>query len=204
MPALSRRTGAQIDKRRAVEAGVLEATERLLGEGASYADLSVDRIARAAGISRTAFYFYFDDKRELLTRLTDGVMDTLYEQAESWFSSGADGPDRLEEALRSILGIYREHGVLLRAVVEASAYDDTVATFWRSLVGRFVAATEERIRSEQSTGGAAGLEPAATSFALAWMTERAVHQHLVEPHVTDEALLRGLVDVWQRTLYGAR
>ena len=76
MAALTRRTEAQSAKRAAVEAAVLGAAERLLA-GAPFAELSVDRIAKEAGISRTAFYFYFRDKRELLMRLTEGVTDQL-------------------------------------------------------------------------------------------------------------------------------
>ena len=38
-------------RRRAVQAAVLAATEDLLREGASYADLSIEAIARRAGIS---------------------------------------------------------------------------------------------------------------------------------------------------------
>ena len=52
---------------------MLRATEQLLAEGSSYADLNVERIATAAGISRTAFYFYFRDKRDLLMRLAGDV-----------------------------------------------------------------------------------------------------------------------------------
>src|SRR3712207_7614489 len=62
--------GRQSEKRAAIEASVLEATEALLAEGASFAELNIERIATRAGISRTAFYFYFRDKRELLVRLT--------------------------------------------------------------------------------------------------------------------------------------
>ena len=66
---LSRRPQAPTEKRQATEAAVLTAMEELLGEGTPYAALSVERIATRAGISRTAFYFYFADKRELLMRL---------------------------------------------------------------------------------------------------------------------------------------
>ena len=58
-------TASTTPKRAAVQAAVLTATEQLLGEGASYADLNIERIATRAGISRTAFYFYFADKREV-------------------------------------------------------------------------------------------------------------------------------------------
>ena len=78
MASLTRRTEAQTEKRAAVEAAVLEATEGLLVGGRSYADLTIEDIARGAGISRTAFYFYFRDKRELLMRLTEDVAEGLY------------------------------------------------------------------------------------------------------------------------------
>src|SRR3954447_7442312 len=83
--ALSRSTG----KRQAIEAAVLRATEDLVAEGSSYADLNVERIATRAGISRTAFYFYFRDKRELLMRLTAEVNQQLYAEADTWFSGDA-------------------------------------------------------------------------------------------------------------------
>ena len=76
MASLSRRTEAQSEKRAAGEAAVLDGTERLLAGGRSYADLKIEEIATAAGISRTAFYFYFHDKRELLMRLTEEVSET--------------------------------------------------------------------------------------------------------------------------------
>ena len=73
MASVVRVEPAPTAKREAIEADVLEATEALLEEGASFADLSIERIATRAGISRTAFYFYFRDKRELLMRLTEDV-----------------------------------------------------------------------------------------------------------------------------------
>src|SRR3954469_8722903 len=82
---------APAGKRQAIESSVLRATERLLIEGSSYADLNVEKIATAAGISRTAFYFYFRDKRELLMRLTAGVNDQFSAEPDPW-STGAAAP----------------------------------------------------------------------------------------------------------------
>src|ERR671920_500301 len=107
-------------KRAAVQAAVLEATEALLAEGVSYADLNIERIATRAGISRTAFYFYFRDKRELLMRLTGEVNGQLMAAAETWWTGDAD----LSAALARIAELYREHDALLRAVVEVSTYDE--------------------------------------------------------------------------------
>jgi AcrR family transcriptional regulator len=203
MASPTRRADSLSPKRAAVEADVGAAVQRLLSAGAAYGDLSVDRIAGEAGISRTAFYFYFRDKRELLLRVTQETTDRLYAQAESWWGAEGDGAERLAEALRAVVVLYREHGLLLRAVVEASAYDEQVAAFWRAVVGRFVDATRERIEAEQRSGRAAGLDAAAVAFSLAWMTERAVYQHLSLPTATsEEALVEALTAIWVRSVYG--
>jgi AcrR family transcriptional regulator len=186
-------------KRAAVQAAVLEATEALLSEGASYADLNIERIATRAGISRTAFYFYFSDKRELLMRLTGEVSALLYEQADIWFSGEGDPGDEVSTALQNIAALYDEHGVLLRAIVEVSTYDEEVAAYWRELLGRFASASLRRIEE-----GGVATDPAATAFALCWMTERTLYQHLVQesaPPVED--LVEALSAIWTRAVYPA-
>ena len=187
---------ARSTKRQAVEASVLRATEELLEEGHSYADLNVERIASRAGISRTAFYFYFRDKRELLMRLTADVSELLYAEAEQWFAGGEDDP---APALGRIGEHYREHAALLRAIVEVSTYDDEVARFWRALVGRFVDATRARLEAD----GAAAEPAEATAFALVWMTERSFHQLTVQDEpVPREELVEALAGIWRRTVFG--
>jgi AcrR family transcriptional regulator len=191
-------------KRAAVQAAVLAATEALLTEGASYADLNIERIATRAGISRTAFYFYFRDKRELLMRLTEDVNELLYQQADIWFS-GAGAPEpEIREALTNIASLYAEHGVLLRAIVEVSTYDDEVSQFWRAMLGRFVDASRRRIDAEQAVGLSVARHAQATAFALCWMTERTMYQHLVQagPMSSDE-MVDALVGIWLHSVYGS-
>src|SRR3954451_24828286 len=135
---VAHREGPATAKRAQVQADVLRATEGLLAEGASYAELNIERIATAAGISRTAFYFYFRDKRDLLIRLTEDVAGELFAQAEGWWHGEGDGREALRASLAAIFELYTEHDVLLRAVVETSAYDEPMAAAWREIVTRFV------------------------------------------------------------------
>lgn len=192
--------GRQSEKRAAIERDVLRATEELLTSGASFAELNIEKIATRAGISRTAFYFYFRDKRELLMRLTSEVNDELMAAADGWWS----GETEMRDALQRIAGIYAAHGALLRVVVEVSTYDEEVATYWRSLVGRFVDATRDRIRAEQEAGAAKDGPAEAMAFALIWMVERTFYEHRVQgaPHDTDE-LVDALFTVFSRTVYGS-
>jgi AcrR family transcriptional regulator len=203
MATLSRRTQPTSAKRAEIEARVLEATEALLGEGASYTELNIERIATRAGISRTAFYFYFDDKRELLMRLTEDVAELLYAEADAWWSGEGDGAGQLDQALRNVIALYREHDVLLRAVVEAAGGDDSVAGFWRAVVGRFVDASRRRIEAEQGAGRIGPMPAEDVAFSLSWMTERACYQRLAQgADLADEAFTAGLVRIWTGALYG--
>jgi AcrR family transcriptional regulator len=194
---------ASTPKRAAVQADVLRATEQLLAEGISWADLGVERIATTAGISRTAFYFYFRDKRELLIRLTEDVTELLYQEADRWFSGEDEAEPEIREALGKIADLYDEHMPLLRVIVEVSTYDEQVATFWRSLIGRFVDATRERIETEQAAGVAPAYPAHATAFALVWMCERTLYELKVQDTpVAREEAIEALVRMWLRTVYG--
>jgi len=193
-------------KRAAVQAGVLEATAALLAEGVSYADLNIERITTRAGISRTAFYFYFRDKRELLLRLTEDVTDELYRQGDIWFSGAGDPSEELGEALTNMGSLYHEHGAVLRAIVQAASLDDEVAVFWHAVVDRFVVATARRITELQQSGEAAdGLDARATAFALCWMVERSFNQQLVlgEP-IARPDLVDALAAIFVRAVYARR
>ena len=109
----------------------------------------------------------------------------------------------MERALRQVIALYREHGVLLGAVVEAAAVDDAVAGFWRALVGRFVAASRARIEAEQAAGRIARMPAEEVSFSLSWMTERACHQRLAQGSgLDDDAFATALVRIWTGALYG--
>ena len=158
----------------------------------------MEQISAAAGRSRTAFYVYFRDKRDLLMRATETVAAQLYDEADRWWS-GADGRRGLRSALTDILATYRDHADLLRAVVEASTYDEQVGEFWRTLVGRFIQATELRLADE-------GDEPsraAGKAFALVWMTERACYQQVARGgRMDDPRLVDALLEVWERSVYG--
>ena len=68
-----------------MERRLLDATERLMSEGASFTEISVDRLSTEAGISRASFYIYFDDKGHLLRRLAGQVFGDLAAGAERWW-----------------------------------------------------------------------------------------------------------------------
>ena len=203
---LSRRPEAPTEKRQAIEAAVLQAMEDLLGDGATYATLSVERIAKRAGISRTAFYFYFADKRELLMRLASKLSDELYREADAWWSGAGDGPEQLRDGARARsrrctapTGRSSARSSRCRRTTRSSGRSGTRSSGGSSTRAR------ERIASEVAAGRAAARRrcPEATAFALVWMTERTLHQMLLQDgRVPDDELVRALERIWIATVYG--
>ena len=203
MPEDDRPRAVTSPKREAVQSAVLAATEELLAEGASFADLNIERIATRAGISRTAFYFYFRDKRELLFRLTEDVATELFEQADVWFSGQGEPRQEIREALTSVAALYLARAALLRVIVEVATYEEDVAVFWRGLLQRFVDAAAERIQAEQQAGHAPDGDAHATAFALVWMCERVLYEQVVQQEpVATAVLTRTLESIWMRAIYG--
>ena len=96
----------------------------------------------------------------------------------------------------------REHGVLIRAIVEVSTYEEDIATFWRGLLSRFVDATARRIEIEDQLPEHTAY---ATAFALTWMVERTFYQQLVQDEPLAQAeMVEAIVRIYRGTVYGLR
>ena len=125
MPSVTRKPQASRQERREqIERQLLDATERLMADGASFTELSVDRLATEAGISRASFYIYFEDKGDLLRRLAGQVFDDLAAAAERWWGvSRRRDPADVLAAMSGLVASYRHHQPLLVALNEMAAYD---------------------------------------------------------------------------------
>ena len=69
---------------------LLVAVEKLLADGESFTEVSVERLVTEAGISRSTFYVYFEDKGDLLQALTADVMIEVIDAARAWWALPAD------------------------------------------------------------------------------------------------------------------
>src|SRR6202046_5480222 len=112
MPSVTRspqakREHARQERREQIERRLLDATERLMRDGASFTELSVDRLSTDAGMSRASFYIYFEDKGHLLRRLAGQVFADLAESAERWWSvAWRHDPDDVRVGMAAIMASY--------------------------------------------------------------------------------------------------
>jgi AcrR family transcriptional regulator len=209
MPSVTRKPQANREqdrqqRREQLEHRLLDATERLMRDGATFTELSVDRLATEAGISRASFYIYFEDKGHLLRRLAGQVFGELATSAERWWgAAGQHNPDDLRAALAGIVEIYRRHQAVLAALNEMAAYDPTMAQSYRDLLAGITRQLIRVIEDGQTDGSVRSELPAATTAsALTWMVERVCQQNLpAEPPGYDTELVAALTEIVWGTLY---
>jgi AcrR family transcriptional regulator len=205
MPSVTRKPQAKRQQRREqIEVQLLEATERLMADGASFTELSVDRLATEAGISRASFYIYFEDKGHLLRRLAGQVFDDLAGAADRWWSvSRRRDPADVLAAMTGLVAGYRRHQPLLVALNEMAAYDAGVGTTYRDILTAIAARLAAVIEEGQRDGYIRPeLSPLTAASTLTWMAERTCQQNLPgRPESYDAELAATLTQIVWGALY---
>ena len=120
------------------ERSILLTAEALLSERAFH-DISVDDLARGAGLSRPGFYFYFASKEQVLLALLDRLVQEQLQDERDLPAHLADDPALVwRQVLGSSFDRWSAHRGLLRATMEARATSADVREVWAQLLGRFV------------------------------------------------------------------
>ncbi|MDT0306238.1 TetR/AcrR family transcriptional regulator [Streptomyces sp. DSM 44917] len=186
---------------------ILATAERLL-EGRQFHTISIDELARGAGISRPTFYFYFASKEAVLLALLDRVAEEAGRAAgEALLGLAEDPPARWRGALAAFYDIFRAHRAVVLAVVEAgaSAGGAEVRGLWASVLGGWIAHTARAIEAERERGAAPPGPPAhELAAALNSMNERVFYSSFADdglvPRGTD--VVEVTLHVWLTAIYG--
>lgn len=187
------------------ERAILATAERLLAER-SLGEISVDDLARGAGISRPTFYFYFTSKDAVVLTLLDRVAEEARAiRGRALEEAGTDVPQLWRRGLVSILETFKQHRALMLAVSEMVPSSGEARDLWGRIMGGFVEDIQLGIEAERARGAAPGGIPARQlAIALNWMTERTFGATLSgqEPALAEEEALEVLLGIWSRAIYG--
>lgn len=207
MPSVTRKSSRQrIRRRDELLVDLLAALQRALDDGESYMDISIARLVSDAGISRSTFYSYFDDKGDVVRLWFAETRDQIQEAAEPWWELGPSATQAdARQALATLVGVYLPHARMMAAVYDAAAYDMAVREEVGALMAENIAALQRHIRAGQRGGWIdPALLPAETASWLMWMAERTYHQAVVSaaPGTADiEAHVDAFTRIVWRTLY---
>lgn len=174
-PWSSRRSTPTVRKGDLREQQILEAAEQMLST-VGYANMKVADIAEAAGITRAALYFYFGSKREVLTALVARITQALEDTAGLARTDSGTVPEVIDAALQRTVGLWREHGPVMRMAVDLGSTVPEIDRLWaRAAEASIEAIGDVLCRGGVPSGDGPGEAPA-LARALCWMIERSFYQ----------------------------
>jgi len=187
------------------EAAILATAERLL-EDKNFADISVDDLAKGAGLSRPTFYFYFASKEAVLLSLLKRVVV----QADSALDTLTANPPAEAKALwhDGIAIFVRTFGVhrAVSLAAEQSRTNTEIGALWSSFMQKWVAHGAAIIDVERARGAAPDTVPSTDlATALNLLNEKVMLTSFGAevPSVPDEHVLDTLVHIWLTSIYAS-
>ena len=201
-PARGRRPGRSTGDDR--ELAILGTAERLLAERA-FADISIDDLARGAGISRPTFYFYFPSKDAVLLTLLDRVIEEADAAAGDVLDRLAEDPRaRWRELIARFHATFGGHRAVVLACAQVRGTNAEVRRLWAAVLDRWVHSVQTAIEGERRRGAAPdGLPARDLAIALNSMNERVWYATFAGdgPAVAERDVVDVLLDVWLTAIY---
>lgn len=200
-PLSNRQRRAKQHKEKA--ALLLEATERLIAGGHTFTELSVEKLCQEAGIGRSTYYVYFQDKGDLIRKLSEKISAEMTEGSKSWLDVVSHATrEQLKLAMIETLQTYRRHQAVFTALAETASYDPEVEAAFNDLLISYTKRALQAIHAGNTRGLIRQDVDEATFLGLVWMCERVAYRMVRNG---DDAQLHKAADVittiaW-RTLY---
>ncbi|MDK3257610.1 TetR/AcrR family transcriptional regulator [Blastococcus capsensis] len=189
------------------ELAILATAERLLADR-PLAAISVDDLARGAGISRPTFYFYFSSKDAVLLSLLDRVVAEADTAMREVFGAPATTPrDGWARAIGTYYETFRAHRALTVAWARARSTSDEVRALWSEVFERWVQQCATAIDAERARGAALpGLPSRDLAVALTSMNERVLYATFSGdgPAIAESDVVDVLLGIWLSAMYGAQ
>jgi TetR/AcrR family transcriptional regulator, ethionamide resistance regulator len=184
------------------ETAILDAAEALLDrEGVD--SVTVEQIAKGAGLTRGALYFYFGSREEVVTALVARTMAVIVRDAH--LAADETEVDPLETINRASVRTekqWAEHGVVMRAAVDYTPFIPEVSKLWRGTVETYIdSMTKVLVRAGiPDRKGPKGAKRLAS--ALCWATER--NFYIAATGDGDlKSARQATVELWKRAVAGA-
>ncbi|MGB0961777.1 MAG: TetR/AcrR family transcriptional regulator [Mycobacterium sp.] len=202
-PGRGRRTARPSGDER--ELAILETAERLL-EDRSMGEISVDDLAKGAGLSRPTFYFYFPSKNAVLLTLLERVIteaDSALQQLNDRRPAGRH--EIWRHGINAFFQTFGAHRAVCAATVAAKSANSEARELWATSMQRWIDHTAGVIEAERVSGAAPVTVPALElSTALNLMNESVMTATFAghQPSIPDDRVLDNLVHIWTTSIYG--
>ena len=189
------------DKR---EVALLATAETLLGRRPLH-EISVDDLARGAGISRATFYFYFPSKYAVVLTLFERMVARMESDMRSFAEKPPTDPVRCWRAgIDAFFAAFHCRQALSQAMAEAVTSRPEFRDVWSTFMQKWIDKTASLIVAERERGAAPdGIPAVELAISLNRMNERTVIAALAEqPMLAQHRVVDTLSHIWLSSIYG--
>ncbi|WP_183095697.1 TetR/AcrR family transcriptional regulator [Nocardioides stalactiti] len=181
---------------------LLQAFDELLREQ-SLDEINVAEISRRAGVTRSAFYFYFENKPLAVMALMADLYDAAAEANEILVKAEGDPEERIRGAISLLFDSVDSSPHTYRALLDARGSSPEVRRTWDAGLADFGGVIAGMIETERAAGrAAAGPDAHALAAVLLDLNNHGLERHAVGSGPPREQHIEALACVWLRTIYG--
>ncbi len=199
---LDRRRPQRGDQRRSA---LLASLDDLL-QDSSLESLNIADISRRAGVTRSAFYFYFENKASAVAALMEEMYDEAFAVTDLLVSQEGTPRRRVEAVIRGLFEALDRNQHVYRAMLEALATNENVRALWDADRQSFVEPVARMIAEEREAGRAPnGPDATVLATVLLELNDGAMQREAMRPEpdpAAREQHADALVTIWLRTIYG--
>ncbi|MBO0875011.1 MAG: TetR/AcrR family transcriptional regulator [Pseudonocardia sp.] len=181
---------------------ILAALEDLLRQR-PLAEINIGDISRAAGVTRSGFYFYFASKGAAVTAMLGDVFAEMIAGASEFVEGSSPTTETVRTAMLTAWNSWREHQDLILATLDARGCDPAVSELWEAWIERFVVALADAV--ERATEGTAAAPGGRELVGVLLGANERAFERLSRAGADPDAAARtveALVAVWSQALYG--
>ena len=169
-----------------------------------FRDMKVSSLMASTGVSRSAFYQYFNDLHEVMESLLAILQDEIFEAAGPWIAGVGDPVVLVNESLAGLVRVCYQRGPLVRAIADAATTDERFEKDWKQFLGRFDDAACARIEADQKQGLIPDFDARPVAIALNRLDAYSIIEAFGQrPRKKPEPVREALARVWISTLYGS-
>ncbi|OBF13419.1 TetR/AcrR family transcriptional regulator [Mycobacterium sp. ACS4331] len=194
-----RRAPQRSDQRREV---LLDELETSLQEQ-SFDDINLAEVAERAGVSRSAFYFYFENKAAAVAALMERMVDDTFFVTDVFTMTDQSPESRVYNMLDGLFDTWERHRHMFAAMLEARGRSVPVREFWDEARLSFVDSVAQMIRSERAAGSAPeGIDPVVLATMLLEVNDRLLERLTFGGPLDRHQLAEGAAAIWLGSVYG--
>lgn len=166
-------------------------------------EINVIEISRRAGVTRSAFYFYFESKAVAVMALMRDLYEAAAEANELLVKAEGDAETRVRRAITLLFDSVDSSPHTYRALLEARASSATVRQMWDDGRADFAGAIANMIGTERAVGRATdGPDAGALASVLLDLNDHALERHSLGSGPKRDQHIDALTFLWLSSIYG--